>query len=68
MPGKKRAKKGIESLEKQIEIHKGKLRKSQEKGDIGLANYYEKEIKHFEQATERLRRRIAPKAKRNKAL
>ena len=63
---KKRAKKGIESLKQQIEIHKNKLIKAQEEGNIGLVNYYEKEIKHFEQAIERLEHRIMPKTKRKK--
>lgn len=66
MSGKKRAKKGIESLEKQIQIHKEKLRKAQAEGNIGLVNYYEKEIEHFEQAIEKRKRRIMPKIKRKK--
>jgi len=63
---KKRQKRGIESLEKQIEIHREKLEKAREKGDVGLANYYEKEIEHFERAKEKLARRIMPKIKRKK--
>lgn len=66
MSGKKRSKKGIESLEKQIKIHREKLKQAKEKGDIGLANYYEKEIDHFERAKERLMRRVMPKLKRKK--
>jgi len=61
MSSKKRSKKGIESLEKQIKIHQKKLKKAQEKGDIGLANYYEKEIEHFERAKEKLMKRVMPK-------
>lgn len=66
MSSKKRSKKGIESLDKQIKIHREKLKKAQEKGDLGLANYYEKEIEHFERAQEKLVRRIMPKLKRKK--
>ena len=42
MSGKKRARKGIDSIENQIRIHKEKLKSAQEKGNIGLTNYYEK--------------------------
>ncbi len=66
MSNKKRSKKGIESLEKQISLHKEKLRQAKEKENIGLTNYYEKEIEHFEQAKEKLSRRIMPKLKRKK--
>ena len=66
MSGKKRTKKGIDSLSKQIEIHKEKLKKAQENGNIGLSNYYEKEMEHFERAKEKLEKRIAPKQKRKK--
>jgi len=45
MPGrKKRTKKGIGSLMKQIDEHEAKLEKAKESGNIGLAEYYEKEI------------------------
>ncbi len=66
MSSKKRSKKGIDSINKQIELHKEKLIKAREDGNIGLANYYEKEIQHFEQAITRLGRRIEPKLKRKK--
>ena len=45
---RKRLKKGIESIAKQIELHKEKLRAAQKSGDIGLADYYEKEISSME--------------------
>ncbi len=61
---KPRLRKGIDSIEKQIKIHQEKLKKAQEKGDIGLTNYYEKEIEHFERAKEKLARRAMPKRKR----
>ena len=41
---KKRLQKGIESLEKQIRLHEEKLKKAEEEDDIGLAEYYKKEI------------------------
>ena len=42
MNRKKRAKKGIKSLEKQIEIHEKKLEKED---NYELSSYYKKEIK-----------------------
>ena len=66
MSGKKRASRGIESLEKQIAIHKEKMRKATEKGSIGLVTYYEKEIQNFERVKERLKFKIFPKSKRKK--
>ena len=68
MSNKKRSKKGIESLEKQIKLHQKKLKQAKEKENIGLADYYEKEIEHFEQAKEKLFHRIIPKLKRKKQL
>lgn len=44
MKRKKRLKKGVESLKKQIEIHEEKLEEAIEKGDEELAQYYEREI------------------------
>jgi len=41
---KKRLQKGIESLEKQIELHEEKLEKAKEEDNIGLSSYYKKEI------------------------
>ena len=41
---KKRLQKGIESLEKQIRLHEEKLRSAEEEDNIGLAEYYKKEI------------------------
>ena len=41
---KKRLQKGIESLEKQIELHEEKLIKAEEDDNIELAHYYKKEI------------------------
>ena len=44
MKRKKRIEKGIDSLGKQIEKHKEKLKKAKEKGNPYLTDYYEKEI------------------------
>ena len=41
---KKRLKKGIGSLGKQIELHEEKLRKAEEENNLELAGYYRKEI------------------------
>lgn len=41
---KKRLKKGIESLEKQIKLHEEKLNEAKKEGKIELTDYYEKEI------------------------
>jgi len=44
MNRKKRLKKGIESLEKQIEIHEKKLEEAEKEGNYELGSYYKKEI------------------------
>ena len=41
---KKRLKKGIESLEKQIKLHKEKKKKAELDDNFELTSYYEKEI------------------------
>ncbi len=41
---KKRLKKGIESLQKQIEMHEKKLQQAEKQGKIELLDYYKKEI------------------------
>lgn len=41
---KKRLKKGIESLQKQISLHEEKLKKAEKGGKLELIGYYEKEI------------------------
>ena len=41
---KKRLQKGIDSIEKQIELHEEKLRKAEEDDNIELAQYYRKEL------------------------
>ena len=55
---KKRLKKGIESVEEQIELHKEKLRKAKEEGKIDLEGYYEKELKHLAEYKDRKKRQL----------
>jgi len=49
MKRKKRLKKGIESLQKQIELHEEKKRQAEEADMLELVNYYEKEIRAKEE-------------------
>ncbi|MFA5259576.1 MAG: hypothetical protein WC979_08155 [Candidatus Pacearchaeota archaeon] len=44
----KRLKKGIESIEEQIEIHRNKLKKAKEDNNEYLEKYYEKELDSLE--------------------
>jgi len=46
----KRLKKGIVSIREQIELHKEKLKAAEKSGNIGLTDYYEKEIDSLESA------------------
>jgi len=48
MNRKKRLKKGIKSIEKQIEEHRIKLKEALERRDEELARYYEKDIARLE--------------------
>lgn len=61
MKRKKRLKKGIESLKKQIEIHEDKLEEAKKRGNEELTRYYEGEIEKMEERKEnrvgKLRRR-----------
>ena len=52
---KKRLRKGIESISKQIELHKQKLKAAEKSGNIGLSDYYEKEIGSLESALRKKR-------------
>lgn len=49
MKREKRAKKSIESLEEQIELHKQKQDEAIEKGNEELYEYYNKEINKFKE-------------------
>jgi hypothetical protein len=64
MSRKKRIKKGLDSVREQIELHKKKLEKAMQEEDIGLADYYKKEIFHLEQEVERRKNLLLPKKKR----
>ena len=52
MKRKKRLAKGIESLEKQIVIHEGKLAKARDDGRIELEEYYGFEIENLKKVKE----------------
>jgi hypothetical protein len=54
----KRLKKGIESIREQIELHKEKLKAAQKSGNIGLSDYYEKEIGSLEAALGKKRKTL----------
>ena len=56
MNRKKRLKKGIESLEKQIDIHKDKLKEAVSDGNEELAVYYEKDIERLYKEKEKKKR------------
>ena len=55
---KKRLKKGIESLEKQIKLHEEKKERVNEEGKIELEDYYGKELKILKTVKEKKRRFI----------
>ncbi|MFH1592082.1 MAG: hypothetical protein ABIB47_01810 [Candidatus Woesearchaeota archaeon] len=63
---KVRARKGVDSLTKQIEIHKQKLEKAREEGKLELADYYVDEIKSLEEAKEKKERLLLPRKQRIK--
>ncbi len=44
MKRRKRLQKGIESLQKQIEIHEEKMKRAGQEGNSELEGYYQKEI------------------------
>ena len=50
---KKRLKKGIESLQKQIKLHEQKLKQAEKEGLLELAGCYEKEIKNMKKYREK---------------
>ena len=64
---KKKYKKGIESIQKEIDIHRNvKLEKALEEGNIELAGYYEKEIKRLEEQLSEKQKKLLPRGKRLK--
>jgi len=64
---KKKLKKGIDSIQKEIEIHRNvKLEKAVNAGSIELAGYYEKEIKRLEEQLSDKQKKLLPRSKRMK--
>ena len=64
---KKKYKKGINSISKQIDIHKNlKLREALKEGNVELANYYEKEINRLEEQLREKEQKLLPRSKRLK--
>lgn len=62
---KKRFKKGAESIQEEIDIHKSiKLKKALNENNIELARYYEKEIKRLEEQLSEKQKKLLPKSKR----
>ena len=58
MKRKKRLEKGIESLQRQVEIHKKKLREALEEGNAELAKYYEKDLSRLESEEKKKREKL----------
>ncbi len=58
MKRKKRLKRGIESLEEQIEIHKEKLREASEDGNEELVQCYEKDLVRLEKEKDNKKRHL----------
>jgi len=67
MSRRKRIKKGLGSVREQIGLHKKKLEKAVQKEDIGLADYYKKEISHLEQEVDRRENILLSKKKRKRS-
>ena len=64
---KKKFKKGIQSIQKEISIHKNvKLERALNDGNIELAGYYEKEIKRLEEQLSEKQKKLLPRSKRLK--
>lgn len=64
---KKKYKKGIESLKKEIDLHRNvKLQKALENDNTELAGYYEKEIKRLEDQLAEKKEKLLPRSKRLK--
>jgi hypothetical protein len=50
---KKRLKKGLDSIEEQILLHKQKQNESENKGEIEMVEYYKKEIEGLEKTKDK---------------
>jgi len=57
-PRRKKLVKGAVSIERQIGLHRQKLEQAREEGNIGLADYYEKEIEGMLLALGKKRKRL----------
>jgi len=55
---KKKIKKSIISIKKQIEIHEKKKEEAEKEGDIELNEYYKKEIDGLKDALERKEKKL----------
>ena len=64
---KKKYKRGIESIQKEINIHKNtKLKKALEEDNLDLAGYYKKEIDRLESQLKEKQERLLPRGARIK--
>ena len=64
---KKKFKKGVESMQKEIDIHRNlKLEKAIGEGNAELARYYEKEIQRLEEQLSKKQEKLLPRNKRLK--
>ncbi len=66
MAKKKRVKKGIESLEEQIEQHGRKLAEASERGDVGSERYLRREMERFSKEKDKRMLRSLPRKERIK--
>lgn len=55
---KKRLRKGVKSLEKQIRLHENKRKGAQEEGDFDSERYYKKELSSLKDTKERKERNL----------
>ena len=55
---KKRLKKGMESISKQIELHQEKREKAKKEDIIGLVKYYDKELDSFKNSLKEKKRML----------
>lgn len=66
MSERKRIRKGLESVRKQIELHKKKLENAIKEGKAELADYYKKEIERLVSEVKRREHLLMPKKKRKR--
>jgi len=58
MSRKKKLRKGIESIDRQIELHVAKREEARAAGDSGLVNYFDNEIEHMKDDKEKKKRQL----------